>query len=238
MPSLPPRIAASKSKNLSPKLKAKKLLLALALLASAGIILGSGPVRSILANPLNALSSRLCITECPSNTPQSPTPALLNRPDLLTLIGNDFEPDKLSVLVEKSAYTLTVRYNNQPIRSYPIVLGSAPIGDKRMEGDRKTPEGLYRVQALYPHPNWSKFIWLDYPTEQDRREHEQAKHSGELPATATVGSEIGIHGVPQGADALIDNRTNWTWGCIALKNSDINEIYEVMRPGTVIEIIP
>ena len=154
------------------------------------------------------------------------------------LIGQDFDPEKVSILVDKSAYRLTVFYDSQPVKAYSTVFGSAPVGDKLAEGDRKTPEGIYRVKDLYPHSDWSKFIWLDYPTAQDWREHNAAKRAGNIALTATIGSEIGIHGVPQGADNLIDSRSNWTWGCVSLKNQDIDEIYEVMSQGTLVEIVP
>ena len=152
--------------------------------------------------------------------------------------GGEFDPNEVSVLIEKSAYRLTVRYELEPVKVYPVVFGSEPVGDKLAEGDRKTPEGIYRVRDLYPHPQWSKFIWLDYPTPQDWQEHDAAKLAGEIPATATIGSEIGIHGVPDGSDGLIDSRTNWTWGCVSLKNEDVDEIYSVLSQGTVIEIVP
>jgi murein L,D-transpeptidase YafK len=164
--------------------------------------------------------------------------ALVLQPPLQDLLGSNYETEKVSILVEKSKYKLTVFYDNQPVKSYPIVLGSAPVGDKRAEGDRKTPEGIYRVRDRYPHPKWSKFIWLDYPTEQDWEEHLQAKLAGEISPEETIGSEVGIHGVPSGLDSAIDRRSNWTWGCISLKNKDVNEIYEVVTQGTLIEIIP
>jgi murein L,D-transpeptidase YafK len=222
---------------LRPKTKGQKRVLSLSLFAGSIVVVGLGLIRS---NLWPALPSRLCIFACQVNEPVSSesAPEIVSRPSLLAVIGNDFEAEKVSVRVEKSAYRLSVLYEGQAVRSYPIVLGGAPVGDKRAEGDRKTPEGIYRVRDLYPHPGWSKFIWLDYPTEQDVAEHEQAKRSGELPANATVGGEIGIHGVPRGADDLIDSRTNWTLGCISLKNADVDEIYEVMRQGTLIEVLP
>jgi hypothetical protein len=216
----------------------KRLLLSFSLLAVSVAALGFGIVRSNLWS-LAALRSRLCIPACQVDAPADlVSEEVVGRPSLRSLIGDDFEAEKVAVRVEKSAYRLTVLYDERPVRTYPIVLGGAPVGDKRAEGDRKTPEGMYRVHDLYPHPYWSKFIWLDYPTEQDIAEHEQAKLTGELPANATVGGEVGIHGVPEGSDDLIDSRTNWTLGCISLKNADVDEIYEVMRQGTLIEVLP
>ncbi len=198
--------------------------------------------RASIVAPIANFSSKLCFQDChaqqTSYRQSNNGPDSAAQPTLQALLSTDFEPEKVSVLVEKSKYKLTVLYDNRPVRSYPIVLGGSPIGDKQFEGDRKTPEGIYHVRALYPHPIWSKFIWLDYPTEQDLEEHTQAKLSGEIPADATVGSEIGIHGVPIGTDSAIGRRLNWTWGCISLKNKDVDEIYEVIRQGTLIKIVP
>ncbi len=119
-----------------------------------------------------------------------------------------------------------------------MVFGSNPTGDKLREGDEKTPEGIYHIRDLYPHADWAKFIWLDYPTSQSWRKHFQAKLTGEINFLLPIGGEIGIHGVPKGGDNLIDERSNWTWGCVSLKNDDVNEIYQFVKQGTLVEITP
>ncbi len=225
----------------SPRLKnrGRNRLLVFSLFAGCVATLAFWSIRSNFVLSIAKLPASLCIPACKSQqSDPSSESGLVNQPTLRELIGNDFEADKVSVLVEKSKYKLTVLYDNQPIRSYPIVLGGSPVGDKRAEGDLKTPEGIYPVRALYPHPKWSKFIWLDYPNEQDWEEHLQAKQSGEIPPDATIGSEVGIHGVPVGTDSAIDRRSNWTWGCVSLKNKDIDEIYTVIKQGTLVEIVP
>lgn len=192
------------------------------------------------------LPTALCASNCESEKPfhaiatkTKPRDQALEEPrSVKNLIGADFDPEKVSVLVEKSAYRLTVFYDSEPVKAYSSVFGSAPVGDKLAEGDRKTPEGIYHIRDLYLHPAWSKFIWLDYPTPQDWQEHTAAQLAGDIAATATIGSEVGIHGVPNGSNALIDARTNWTWGCISLKNKDVDEIYEVLSQGTLVEIVP
>ena len=140
--------------------------------------------------------------------------------------------------MDKSNYKLTIFYDLQPIKSYPVVFGSNPTGDKLYQGDKKNPQGLYQIRDLYPHQDWSKFIWLDYPTPQSWRKHFQAKLSGQINLQRRIGGEIGIHGVPHGKDELIEQRLNWTWGCVSLKNHDVNEIYQFVSQGTLVEIIP
>lgn len=104
-------------------------------------------------------------------------------------------------------------------------------------GDRKTPEGTLKIQDKYPHPSWSKFLWLDYPNAQSQCKHNRAKQMGDILQQITIGGEIGIHGVPIGQDALIDERNNWTLGCPTLKTQDINELYDVVKIGTIVEIV-
>lgn len=75
-------------------------------------------------------------------------------------------------------------------------------------------------------------MWINYPTADSRRKHRKAKQQGIIPDSARIGGEIGIHGVPDGSDYLIDEKINWTLGCISLKNKDINELYEAIAAGT------
>jgi murein L,D-transpeptidase YafK len=170
--------------------------------------------------------------------PPIATQIKLTNQSLASLITAPLQKSQISLLIEKANYRLTVYYNKQPIKSYPIVLGGSPVGDKRREGDNKTPEGIFRIRDRYPHPDWAQFLWLDYPTKESWHRHCLAKQSGQISPLDSVGSEIGIHGVPQGNDSFIDNRQNWTAGCISLKRQDVNELASVIQVGTVVEIIP
>ena len=154
------------------------------------------------------------------------------------IIPTVIDKSQTTILIDKSNYQLTLYYQNRPIKSYPIVLGDSPIGDKLREGDFKTPEGIFKVRDLYPHSNWSKFIWLDYPNKESWRKHFAAKRMGKIKPSDTIGGEIGIHGVPQNNDSLIDSKSNWTWGCISLKNHDVDELYSAIQIGTFVTIIP
>jgi murein L,D-transpeptidase YafK len=177
--------------------------------------------------------------ESPLHRPPSAAQVRLTDRAIEALVtATPFRNSQVSLLIEKSKYRLTIYYQKQPIKSYAIVLGSSPIGDKRQEGDNKTPEGLFRIQDHYPHPQWSQFLWLDYPTQTSWNKHCRAKQTGEIRAQATIGGEIGIHGVPPGKNSWIEQRKNWTWGCISLKNRDINELSRVVQVGTVVEIVP
>jgi murein L,D-transpeptidase YafK len=146
------------------------------------------------------------------------------------------DKSQVSILIDKSDFTLTLLLKGEPLKTYPMVLGFNPSDDKRREGDGCTPEGHFSIRKQYPHAKWNFFIWVDYPTDESWVKHKQAKEEGKIPIDATIGGEIGIHGVPDGNDALIDTKMNWTLGCISLKNADIAEIYNCVQEGTPIEI--
>ncbi len=191
--------------------------------------------------PLRALPALPCLGECVPD-PRIHTPPSAgdwvnaDRP-LTALLPNPQDTAQTSILIEKSRYRLTLYYRGQPVKSYPVVFGD-PVGDKLREGDRKTPEGILRIQDLYPHPSWGSFLWLDYPTKTSWRKHYQAKTMGKIPRSASIGGEVGIHGVPEGNDNWVDRRQNWTLGCPSVKSADIAELYSAVQVGTIVEIIP
>jgi murein L,D-transpeptidase YafK len=173
-----------------------------------------------------------CITDCEARAANE----FLNKNKAIADLIN-LDKKAIKLVVEKSKYKLTVYYQNKPIKSYAIVLGGNPKDDKLRQGDKRTPEGIFRVKELYYHSEWSKFIWLDYPTQDSWRKFTQAKARGEVTAKDGIGDEIGIHGVEKGNDWLIDRKINWTLGCVSLKNKDVDEIYSLLQKGTTIEIL-
>lgn len=146
---------------------------------------------------------------------------------------------ELSFHVDKSDRTFSVRVREQVLKTYPCVLGEAPVGDKFHQGDRRTPEGRFTFRSKRVHDKWHKFIWVDYPNAESWRRYRQRQAAGDIPAGKDIGGEIGIHGVPDGMDHWIMQGVDWTWGCIALRNADVDEIYPYIRPqATVMEIVP
>jgi len=144
--------------------------------------------------------------------------------------------ESLYVRVDKSDYKLSVFTYGELIKEYPVVFGKNPTGDKLMQGDKRTPEGNFKVRAYYPHDKWEKFVWIDYPTSESYQKHRKAKERGLIPESASIGGSIGIHGVPDNKNYAITERQNWTLGCIAMKNQDINELYPFVSKGMAIEI--
>ncbi len=221
----------------------KSTKIGLLALLGVGAIVGTYRLGSKLGYivPISLWGQFLC-ESCQQETAyhQPPNGNILLAADrpLAKLLGANVDKSRISISIEKSKYRLTIYQDRKPIKSYPIVLGTTPKGDKFSEGDRRTPEGILYLRDLYPHPQWSKFLWLDYPNARSWHKHFAAKKSGEIPWYVPIGKDVGIHGVPANSDKLIDNRVNWTWGCASLKNADIDEIYAVSRSGTLVEIFP
>lgn len=172
-----------------------------------------------------------------AHIPTQDTSYLNYNKSLSELLGNNFDKRKVSILAEKSKYKLTVFYESNPLKSYPIVLGSNPVDDKLKDGDGCTPEGQFKVKNYFKDKKLNKFIWLNYPNGESWKKYSQAKAKGLLKMGDSIGSKIGIHGVPGNQDNLIDKKDNWTDGNISLKNKDIDEIFANISNGIAVEII-
>jgi murein L,D-transpeptidase YafK len=146
--------------------------------------------------------------------------------------------NELLIKVDKSDYTLSVFHKSKKLITYPCVFGFNPVDDKKQEGDGCTPEGTFKIISKYHHRSWTYFIWFDYPNKDSWRKFKQNRAAGLLPDEATVGGEIGIHGVPEGLDEWIAQKENWTLGCICLSTSDVTDLFKSIGDKTLIEITP
>ena len=142
----------------------------------------------------------------------------------------------MRIVIDKSDYELHVYDAKGWYATYPVVFGNNPLLDKKMEGDRCTPEGDFKITAKKPHNKWSRFMLLDYPNQESLAKFNQRKQRGEIPKGATPGGGVGIHGTYPHEDFIIDRYKNWTLGCISLKNSDVQEIYSYLPVGTPVSI--
>lgn len=160
-----------------------------------------------------------------------PEPRALHEVPLARLLDSlHIAPEKLWFWVDKSDRLFRVMKDSTEVKRYHCVLGEHPVGDKFMQGDRRTPEGTFTFRSKRRPHAWHVFIHIDYPNAESRRRFAARKRSGEVPADADIGGEVGIHGVPEGKDAWIEQGADWTWGCIALKNGDVDEIYPIITP--------
>ncbi|HQV05441.1 MAG: L,D-transpeptidase [Chitinophagaceae bacterium] len=143
---------------------------------------------------------------------------------------------KVSIVIDKSDYELSVYDNLGWYATYPVVFGNNSLGDKKMQGDKNTPEGHFTIIAKRVHPKWCRFISLNYPNEESREKFAQRKRRGEIPSNASIGGGIGIHGTWPHDDYLIDRYNNWTEGCISMKNEDVIDLYRYVTNGTEVTI--
>ena len=136
------------------------------------------------------------------------------------------------VVIEKAARKLHLLQRGQIFRTFQIALGMVPLGDKKQEGDFKTPEGSYVLDGRNPNSDFFLSIHVSYPNAEDRRE---ARASGVDP-----GGAIMIHGQPnEPTRSETYYRTqDWTNGCIAVSNSDMIDIWLMTGENTPIEIRP
>jgi len=138
-------------------------------------------------------------------------------------------------LIHKLHYYLEIRDSEQPKKRYPIALGQDPIRRKLHQDNASTPEGIYRIVNLQPKATFYKAYDLNYPNRIDRIRYNFAKRedliSSREEAVPAIGGEIQIHGMGIGA--------NWTWGCVALRNEDMDELFShsEIRSGTTVVIV-
>jgi murein L,D-transpeptidase YafK len=126
--------------------------------------------------------------------------------------------------------------NNNWLITYPVVFGSKDLGDKMMQGDRKTPEGTFHVASKRIHEKWNRFMALDYPNAESYEKFNERKSEGIIPSNAQIGGEIGIHGTWPHEEFAIDQYQNWTMGCVSTKNLYIQELYKNIPVGTTVII--
>ena len=136
------------------------------------------------------------------------------------------------VIIRKQAHTLTLYRGNRLLKTYRVALGPNIEGPKEREGDGRTPEGTYVIDSRKRDSAFHRALHISYPNEDDRR---RARRAG-----ASPGGAIMIHGLPNGMGALGRAHAvrDWTEGCIAVTNDEIEEIWRVVPNGARVVIRP
>jgi murein L,D-transpeptidase YafK len=136
------------------------------------------------------------------------------------------------IVVEKAKRKMTLFAGRKALKTYRIVLGGNPVGHKEQEGDSRTPEGRYTIDAKNPNSSFYKSLHISYP---DRRDRARARSKGVSP-----GGAIMIHGTPESLALLYLTGTypDWTAGCIAATNAEMDEIFKLVPLRTPILIKP
>jgi tetratricopeptide (TPR) repeat protein len=136
------------------------------------------------------------------------------------------------ILIEKKERRLTLFSKGRALKTYQIALGGNPNGPKERQGDNKTPEGIYRIDARNRNSQFHLSLHISYPNEKDKK---RARELGVSP-----GGDIMIHGIKNGFSWVGEQHVelDWTKGCIAVTDEEIEEIEKVVPNGTVVEIRP
>jgi murein L,D-transpeptidase YafK len=137
-----------------------------------------------------------------------------------------------SIVVSKHTREMIVYSNKLPVKTYKIALGRHPRGKKRFEGDMKTPEGIYHINDRNPNSDYHKNLGISYPNDADKR---FAAANSRRP-----GGDVKIHGLQNGRSYVgkLHRLSDWTQGCIAVTDAEIDELYAHVKPGTPINILP
>jgi murein L,D-transpeptidase YafK len=136
------------------------------------------------------------------------------------------------IVVEKATRKLSVFRGGRQLKTYRVALGRGPVGPKQMEGDMKTPEGLYQIDSRNPQSSFHLALHVSYPSDHDNT------RAAELGVSA--GFDIMVHGIQNGRGWIgaFHRWKDWTAGCIALTDKEIEELWRITPDGTTIEIRP
>ncbi|UCE40656.1 MAG: L,D-transpeptidase family protein [Candidatus Aminicenantes bacterium] len=138
------------------------------------------------------------------------------------------------IFVNKKHYYLEIQDNEKMAKRYPISLGRDPFKRKIHQDNKTTPEGFYKITNLQTDATFYKAIDIDYPNAQDRNRYEFMKAEGLVPVDRGIGGEIQIHGKHPRFGSI---QRNWTWGCISLRNTDVDEIFKLSTLKAGIPVI-
>jgi murein L,D-transpeptidase YafK len=153
------------------------------------------------------------------------------------LFFNNYQKEKVlsnisHILVEKDQRKMTVYYGDNSFKEYKIALGSQPKGPKRQQGDSKTPEGLYKIMHKNKASKFHLSLKVSYPNENDVKQA--------ISRNVDPGNDIMIHGLGKGLGWIgaMHVMRDWTQGCIAVTNPEIEEIFAATSIGIPVEIRP
>jgi murein L,D-transpeptidase YafK len=197
------------------------------LLATAVLHAGGDSVTKKTTAPLPATNTTAATVRSSARVAGGPpVPTKFRKPTVPASLVAD------SIVVEKSKRTLTLYHLGSPVRTYLVALGAHPIGPKVQQGDGRTPEGLYHIEAHNPDSKYHLSLKISYPSASDIA---AANARG-----VSTGGDIMIHGLPPAfADYGAKHRQwDWTLGCIAVTNEEIEEIWSAVGDGAAIQIKP
>jgi murein L,D-transpeptidase YafK len=140
------------------------------------------------------------------------------------------------IVISKKSYELKVYDDKGWYATYPCVFGSNDLRDKYMEGDKRTPEGSFKIIVKRNNAKWKYELLLDYPNENSFQKFRSRISRGEIPGNARIGGGIAIHATRPQEEWTVDYYQNWTDGCISLKYSEARDLYSYIPVGTPVTI--
>ncbi len=140
------------------------------------------------------------------------------------------------LVIHKGRHQMAAYQGQTLLKVYRVAIGMAGAGPKRYAGDLRTPEGRYFIGGRHPSRRYHRFLLISYPNRKDRRRYRRLKRQGRIPAGRGIGSAVGIHGERRGF-ALLDHKLfDWTRGCVALDDDEIEELYRSVVPRAAVVI--
>ena len=140
------------------------------------------------------------------------------------------------IVISKKSYELKVYDDKGWYATYPCVFGSNDLRDKYMEGDKRTPEGNFKIIVKRNNAKWKYELLLDYPNENSFQKFRSRISRGEIPGNARIGGGIAIHATRPQEEWTVDYYQNWTDGCISLKYSEAKDLYSYIPVSTPVTI--
>ncbi len=140
------------------------------------------------------------------------------------------------IIVSKRNYELKVYDKEGWYATYPIVFGGKDLADKMREGDKRTPEGNFKVVLKKIHPQWGPMLMLDFPNDETIQRFNERKAKGLIPKNARIGGGIAIHATRPQEEWTVDNFYNWTDGCVSVKYTEMQDLYSYIPVGTPVTI--
>ena len=152
----------------------------------------------------------------------------------LSQLSTDYNP--YYIIISKRKYELRVYDNKGWYATYPCVFGSSDFRDKYMAGDKRTPDGNFKIILKRNNTKWKYELLLNYPNAESYKKFDERKAEGLIPKNASIGGGIAIHATRPQEEWTVDYYQNWTDGCISLKYHEAADLYSYIPVGTPVTI--
>lgn len=151
-------------------------------------------------------------------------------------VKSDAKANPYYIIISKRSYELRVYDDKGWYATYPCVFGSSDFRDKYMAGDKRTPEGNFKIILKRNNTQWKYELLLNYPNQESYKKFDERKAEGLIPKNARIGGGIAIHATRPQEEWTVDYYQNWTDGCISLKYHEAEDLYSYIPVGTPVTI--